>query len=678
MADDSYTPDVADDPLLPEQQTIPIADGRKAPKQSITGLGQIVRSAGLWGDNAYGSDVPLQPPSAGNGSPGLFGGNLTAPVEITKAFGKTAKDLYGKFKEGTKDIPTGSDEVEAQFPNTQSPVPNVRLPAPKIDVSGVNEQPMGSNDLPPLPDSSINVAKPDTADVWTKGAGPIPGSQYGGGGMAYTPREQVSSDSPRQPADITPKGTGGSAAPAPGAQLGENGHDIFGNSIMGRGIREAFNGFMNWRDQNKMTLMALAGGLASHQESLGRGIGEGFSSAARMLPAQNALNNQNATMQFFMSPQGGGMDMNMARAFAANPALTQEALGQITGYAAPKTMTYKDFLGGEHVKQWDPRTHTWTPLAGVGGTTQGGAEDAPPTSLSPEQWSAATPQQRAESITDPGMKGLVTALLTGGNIQGRMPANTLSIMGQVDPTWQMTKYEGEKTMATGLNKESPSSVGGALIRGLSTFGHYADAAEASAAVGGYSGPDLPGGSLIGQAVTGGRNVLADPRLASAREQEKKQWGTATTEGTTFYANAPGSEGERSSGLKAVGDTATPAMKAGNLRGAAQQLHTKLDQFMDQVMGTNAGRDYFKDPRHAAMIQKYQADADRLDAAIAKLDPTGPEAQARAQRLQAAPQTQAQGAPRTQAAPAAPQQPVIVRQNGHLYQQGPDGKWILVQ
>jgi hypothetical protein len=125
----------------------------------------------------------------------------------------------------------------------------------------------------------------------------------------------------------------------------------------------------NFRDQNKMTLLALAGGLAGSQ-SWGQGLGRAFTAA---VPAQqqDIINNRfNSTVGTF---QKQGMPHDAAVAFASNPELTQQALGQAYGVTPPQIHPYTKTDGSQGFIQFNPKTKTWDQLH-VGGGTGGGVD----------------------------------------------------------------------------------------------------------------------------------------------------------------------------------------------------------------------------------------------------------------------------------------------------------------
>lgn len=214
---------------------------------------------------------------------------------------------------------------------------------------------------------------------------------------------------PGEPTDINPPNPGRRGDDGPGRQ----GASPWDNSILGR----ALSGFNDWRDQHRMELMALAGGLAGSQ-SIGQGLGRGFTAAAAAIPQQNALNNQNATINYLMSPAGGSMEPNLARAISSSPALMQEALGQMTGMTPPKTQTIKDFLGQEHMVAWNPKTKSWDSAqingsgSGPSGGTMGGVNE--------EQFQAGTPEQRLAMVAQ--QYGPEAAEAVKGMYEGRITA----------------------------------------------------------------------------------------------------------------------------------------------------------------------------------------------------------------------------------------------------------------
>src|ERR1700687_4002079 len=83
----------------------------------------------------------------------------------------------------------------------------------------------------------------------------------------------------------------------------------------------------NFRDANRSTLMALAGGLAGSQ-SIGQGLGRAFTAAGPAMQADIARGNQNMTVTALMNK---GMDRTMAVAFASNPGAMTQILPYMAG-----------------------------------------------------------------------------------------------------------------------------------------------------------------------------------------------------------------------------------------------------------------------------------------------------------------------------------------------------------
>lgn len=369
--------------------TDPIAWPLPIVPNSITGIGRIV-SPGLWNDN--------------DSTFGAYGMNM--PSGVASKMAGTVKDAVKKFYEGPPNAQSmGSDAFEQPDPGR----------------SDTQQLPRG--DSPPSSDKT-----PLTSDVWTDGAQPI--NTYGGGGMAYAGarsdnapnrttgqhRADIAPTQDQQNSGFTAPGNG----PNGGADLGGQPTGLPG--MLGR----LFENIGNWRDQNRMTLLALAGGLAGSQ-SWGQGLGRGFSAAAATIPQQNALNNQNATINFLTR---SGMDPNMARAISANPQLVQESLGQMTGLTPPKTLTVQP---GQMQMQWVPGKG-WQRISGAAGNGTGGSlyDD-------PAKWDAASIEDRLAAVRAQygddyaaSVKALGEGRYLPPNRQGQVWGTAQSVYGMLD------------------------------------------------------------------------------------------------------------------------------------------------------------------------------------------------------------------------------------------------------
>jgi hypothetical protein len=128
----------------------------------------------------------------------------------------------------------------------------------------------------------------------------------------------------------------------------------------------------DFRDRNRLTLLAMAGGLAGSQ-SIGQGLGRAFSAAVPAQQADIKLSQQNETERALISK---GLSPEIARAAANNPAMLQQILPQLFGAKQLQHVTIKDSLGNDIPMVFDPSTGRYRDVSGqvVGG--QGGQPGA--------------------------------------------------------------------------------------------------------------------------------------------------------------------------------------------------------------------------------------------------------------------------------------------------------------
>src|SRR5271166_3077711 len=422
------------------------------------------------------------------------------------------------------------------------------------------------------------------------------------------------------------------------AQRAENGQAPQG--IQGL-LGELFHNLGNFRDANRLTLLAMAGGLAGSQ-NWGTGLSRAFTAAVPAQRADIALGNQNATISYLASH---GFPPDLARSVGTNPQLMQEAIGQMTGLSPPKAMTLQGPMGAS-LMQWNPQTRKWENALGGGAGGMAGNL--------PANWDVMSEEQKLATL-DPVTRGMVQTYHEGGALPASRMAYTMGIAKNIWPTYTEQDYNSQKTMANDLEKNTPGSNGGNLLKGLSSFEHVGDWAQAAAKVGGWSGPNMIGGSTVGKAYTAGRTLLADPALTTALNEEKKEALHAGQEMTNYYSQSGGGEGERTANMTdSTGASVTPAAKAGAIRGELTLAKAKIEMQLQKVLSNPAGKAFFNRPENQGLLQRFQQNITKINHSLAQLDPNGPEAA----QMRGQPQTQA--APQAQTAPGVsqPQMPMI--------------------
>jgi hypothetical protein len=454
-----------------------------------------------------------------------------------------------------------------------------------------------------------------------------------------------SNAAPGKPLDITPELAGvynsaqtPSDTPPPRFPGG-----IFPNGLLPEGsiVDRMLKSLGDWRDQNRLTMIAMGGGLAGSQ-SWGQGLGRAFTAAVPAQMADIRQNQQNQTAQVFM--KSGGMSPDVARVVAMNPQLTQQALGQMMGITPPAHIMVKRWDNTEVPMIWSPQQKTFVTMPGVAGA---GATGALPGGASPEQWDALTPDQRLAKVRqqDPAMAGIIETIHEGGAAPpGRLPV-AMGIAKQVWPDFTENDYNLAKASAGKLANLSPNAAGGIMTNGLSAFGHLSKFSDSMVRVkdagGGSSGGGY--GTTVGAGVNYLKTINPSEQLTNAMADESETGLKYGEESTKVYANSGGGEKERLAAKDAAtGRTATSAAKAGYLRAEYNLLNEKMEKTLSTVGGNPAADKWIK--KHASEFQEMQQRIQHIKENIVKLDPTSPEA------AELRPQSARQTSPQTQQAP----------------------------
>lgn len=208
-------------------------------------------------------------------------------------------------------------------------------------------------------------------------------------------------------------------------------------SLMGR-IGDGLKQFGEKIDNNKSTLLALAGGLAG-APSWGTGLSRGFTAAAAAQPMDQKITNQNQTVQALMKR---GMPEDMARSAAGNPAILQQILPQVFGAKQRKfTQIGEDMMGNKQfgfVDEASGKTYDMSgqPIdqqnAGAGAGIPKGP-DGQPLSGQP----LLQHLKKNDPVTAAAIKGMIAGDL---NAQGRNLQKLAPLASLVDPTFDATQY----------------------------------------------------------------------------------------------------------------------------------------------------------------------------------------------------------------------------------------------
>jgi hypothetical protein len=220
----------------------------------------------------------------------------------------------------------GSDNVRMRAPSGLPLAPEAA--APNLDLARQGPAPSDSGAQPPGPMPPLPTAPP---------LGPTPGANAGSAAPPPLPSQAMPQAAP-QAAPTQP-------AAGPGAPERDNSF-IPKDSLIGRMLNSA----NNWRDQNRLTLLAMAGGLAG-APSIGTGLSRAFSAAVPAQQADIKQNQQNATARFLMGKMPG-MTYEQAVGIASNPTVMAQVLPGIVGAKQSKFTTVSHDKYGQPVMGW--------------------------------------------------------------------------------------------------------------------------------------------------------------------------------------------------------------------------------------------------------------------------------------------------------------------------------------
>src|SRR5260221_6870835 len=216
---------------------------------------------------------------------------------------------------------------------------------------------------------------------------------------------------------------------------------------------------------------------------------------------------------------------------------------------------------------------------------------------------------RAMPTANPRLKGMAAAVPT----IARKYAADIGHPELADDTL----FPARRTAYNDFVKSNNASMGGILANGKSAFAHLADLGDAMANTNAYSGPNVPGGSLIGSAgnyVTQGPG--ATPETTRKLNAERETALRHGQEATKFYAASGGGEAERMHALNnATGTGVTSAAKAGYLEAEKKMMLDRLDAKENQIK-QNLGEGFVQ--KNPVKEEQLKNNLTRIYKAIAKL------------------------------------------------------------
>jgi hypothetical protein len=180
-------------------------------------------------------------------------------------------------------------------------------------------------------------------------------------------------------------------------------------------------------------------------------------------------------------------------------------------------------------------------------------------------------------------------------------------------------FPARRAMMEGLTKAaSPSSIGGQITFGGTALSHLANVAETATDLNNVNAGLAP----VGRVINTLKNMGTDnSEIVSKMEGEIQHYGQEVTK---FYSGSGGSNDERSRFLETMSPNATSAQLAGAIRAERDQLPGRFEQLHQEIAQTLGQEAADK----ALSRMNIPALMGRLNTALAKLDPGGPEAHGR--------------------------------------------------
>jgi hypothetical protein len=460
--------------------------------------------------------------------------------------------------------------------------------ADRFGASGGSPGPAPVNGAPPMPAPAAAGAVPPLGPPVN--VGPPPGASAG------------SAAPPPLPAPAAPAVPQGQPPSTPAVPPQDNSL-VPKDSLIGRMLASA----NNWRDQNRLTLLAMAGGLAGSQ-SIGQGLGRAFSAAVPAQQADIKLNQQNQTEQALIAK---GVHPDIAKAAASNPTIMQQIIPQLFGAKQKKfTQVGEDMFGNKKYGFVDEVTGAVTPFEGSspfggGGGAGGGNVNS---DLKGDEYLKQFPQE---------IQAAVKSYHAGESMPtGNPRAGFTQAVKQIAQKYGQdigspaddNTYAAKHKMLTGLASTAPGGIGGQVTYARTSLNHLGDVAEAATALDNSNGLGV---APLAHLFNNARGLTTEQ---SAKVQAlKDRAGHYGQEITKYYAGSPGGEAERTAFLSSLSGANAPKELAAVLEAELELARgkiTKTQATIDETMGPGN--------KHQVMTQAEQKDIARTEAAIAKL------------------------------------------------------------
>lgn len=364
------------------------------------------------------------------------------------------------------------------------------------------------------------------------------------------------------------------------------------DSMLGR----LFSNIGNFRDQNRLTLLALAGGLAGSQ-NFGTGLSRGFQAA---LPAQMQdiqLNRMNQTAQALISR---GLPPDLANVAAQNPAVLQQMLPRLFGVKQQQfTQIGEDMFGNKRYGFVDPVSGAVTPFEGSSPFGGGGSSGAVPGA--PAGPGAPAPNSMPGTVNSnlvgedylkqfpPEMQAAVKAYVGGESMPTGNPragfTQAVKMIAQkygndIGVPADDTTFNARRTMRTQLSSAAPNSLGGQINTGNTAIGHLADLSDAALALNNSGGW---GFAPLAHVINNVRGLTTDQAAkVQALQDAAQHYGQEITK---FYAGSPGGEAERNRFMDSISAAKSPTELAAVIAQERQLMESRLGSIGSQIKGT---------------------------------------------------------------------------------------------
>ena len=398
-------------------------------------------------------------------------------------------------------------------------------------------------------------------------------------------------------------------------------------------------------NNNAELLLALGAGFAG-APSLGEGMRRAFTNAG-------PLSGRNQTVDALVAR---GMPMELARAAASNPAIMQHLIPSMFGPKQKKfTEISVDPFGRKQFGFVDEVNGTVTDMAGNpidhGSAGTGGFGEM----LAPGVKQVDSNLAGVDYLNQfsPDVKAAVKNYIAGdtmptGNPRMTSMANYAKMIAQkIGPELGLdvsdTKYAERAGMRKELAKTSPASMGGQLNFAGTSMAHLADVAEKVTELNNSNGL---GFAPLAKLINSASQLTTDQAAkANAVHGAVLHYGQEVTK---FYAGSPGGEAERTRFLKTM-DTAKSNKEIANaIRTERDLIPGRVDQLHGQIETTFDRGEADRRVERTGVARQVE----KINHAIARLDPDGPEAKMLAGQAVTA-QPSAGAAPAASAAAPAP-------------------------